>query len=230
MPAWVIPAIAAVGSVVGSLISANSQRATNQANAANVDKQLDFQREQSRTEWQRAVADISSAGLNPALAYGKGGNSSQSGAAAENRNLFPDGAAQLNRAVEAYNQFANGTAQRQLLREQTNVAAQQARAIAIGASAQQPDALLGQDKDYMQSRREGAKRDIYTNRMGKDKFDIELAATRQSTGTAAAQEKLLRTQSTLNEQEFTNEWFRKNVQPYLNSTARVRRAIIGGRF
>lgn len=55
--------------------------ATNSANQAIAQKQMDFQREMSNTAWQRGVADMSKAGINPILAATAGAASTPSGSA-----------------------------------------------------------------------------------------------------------------------------------------------------
>lgn len=59
-------AIVAGGALGGGLIGASSQEKTNQAN-------IDFATQMSNTQYQRAVADMKAAGLNPILAAGNGG-------------------------------------------------------------------------------------------------------------------------------------------------------------
>lgn len=88
--AW-IPAIA---SIAGSLIASSGQENTNEANlqiqqnnsafnAEQAQLNRDFQAQQSNTVWQRGVADMQAAGLNPMLAYSQGGNPSATGGAAQ---------------------------------------------------------------------------------------------------------------------------------------------------
>lgn len=80
-----------IGSVVGGILGYKGVRATNQANEdmaheanvmnqQNAREQMAFQAEQSSTAYQRAVADMEQAGLNPMLAYQQGGASTPGGA------------------------------------------------------------------------------------------------------------------------------------------------------
>lgn len=51
----------------------------NEASAASVRAQMDFQRDMSNTSYQRSVADMRAAGINPMLAAMRGGASTPSG-------------------------------------------------------------------------------------------------------------------------------------------------------
>lgn len=68
------------GPLIGGLFSRQGQIEANNASRESAQKQQDFQFEQSTTAWQRGVADMRSAGLNPALAYGQGPSSAMGGA------------------------------------------------------------------------------------------------------------------------------------------------------
>lgn len=69
-------------SLGSGLLNYYGQRQSNAANAAMAQRQMDFQAQMSNTSYQRGVADMSAAGLNPMLAYSQGGASSPGGASA----------------------------------------------------------------------------------------------------------------------------------------------------
>jgi len=73
-PATATLAVGALGAI--------GQHMTNASNAEQAGINRDFQERMRNTEWQAAVADMQAAGLNPALAYSRGGASSPSGSVA----------------------------------------------------------------------------------------------------------------------------------------------------
>jgi hypothetical protein len=78
------PVIGAIGSLFGQS-SANKanielQNKANAFSAKQAQKQMDFQKDMSSTAYQRSMADMKTAGLNPMLAYSQGGASTPSGA------------------------------------------------------------------------------------------------------------------------------------------------------
>jgi len=116
--------------IIGGISSALGQTSANRANRQLAREQMAFQERMSSTSWQRGVADMRSAGLNPMLAFQQGGASSPVGSSAQMQNVVPDAARTASSAVEA----AMVRKQMKLLDMQVNLTGQQA--MKAGAEAQ----------------------------------------------------------------------------------------------
>lgn len=95
------------------------QERTNAANAQMAQQQMDFQAAQTGSSWQRGVADMKAAGLNPMLAYSQGGAQSGAGSTAQMGNSLGEGANSAFSAAQTMAALKNAASQNELTNAQT---------------------------------------------------------------------------------------------------------------
>lgn len=119
----------ALGDAAPALITGGlnylGQRNQNVANAEQAQKQMDFQADQTSTSYQRGVADMKAAGLNPMLAYSQGGAASGSGAQAQMGNELGAGANSAWSAAQARQSLIQSVAQTENIQADTSNKEQQ---------------------------------------------------------------------------------------------------------
>lgn len=114
--------ISAAASLAGGAMSSAGQAAANAQNLQIAREQMQFQERMSSTAYQRAMADMRQAGLNPILAYQQGGASSPAGASAQMANAMEG----MGQGVTSAGGFARNVADLQQIKATTQTTETQA--------------------------------------------------------------------------------------------------------
>lgn len=105
------------GAIGGGLDSVLAGSASNAMAADEAQRNREFQAEMSNTAYQRAVADMKAAGLNPMLAYQQGGASSPSGSMAS----FSNPESSTGSVMSGYSAAGMASAQSDVLKSQADL-------------------------------------------------------------------------------------------------------------
>ena len=124
-----------VASLIGTGASVLGGVLSNSAAASSAQNQMNFQADMSGTAYQRAVADMKKAGLNPALAYSQGGASSPMGASYHPVNALAPASSAASQAAQLSNVQANtAVAKQQALKLSADTANVQANTALVKAN------------------------------------------------------------------------------------------------
>lgn len=160
-------AISGIGGIATNWFNSNNVDKTNEANARLAQENREFQERMSNTAYQRGMSDMKAAGLNPILAYQKGGASSPTGSQATAMNFKADNpvdaAVNTGLAIRRSNQELENM---KLTGE--NIKTDTALKEANAAKTMSEDKILGENLSEAQLKSIRAKldRDIYTNSAG----------------------------------------------------------------
>lgn len=130
--------LSGASSLAGSWLDFYGGRKANADNATAAAENRDWQEHMSNTAYQRAVADMRKAGINPMLAFSQGGASTPSGGAATSSNVFSGAGEKLSHSARALTdafgkqQLYNMEAQGRLYDAQADQAAASARSVKAG--------------------------------------------------------------------------------------------------
>ena len=150
------PMVAALGATaIGSYLQYQGQRETNEANAAEAERNRQFQAQQtsaqqvfqqqmSDTAHQREVEDLKKAGLNPALSSNSGGASTPSGASASGAQAsFDNPYAGFGNIVNSAMGVARGVAEIKSIEKDNQFKDAQIKKLGVDTRKGEKDAIVG---------------------------------------------------------------------------------------
>lgn len=179
-----------ISSIISGGASLLGGMQTNSANADMARQQMAFQAQQTGSAYQRAVADMKKAGLNPMLAYSQGGASSGSGATAQMQNALDLGVSSARQSASVRSSISTQAAQRDLTAAQIKQTAAQTETAKTAADLNRANAV-------------------------KAMADADLSQTNAKAAALNNTLKATTLQRALNDQWAAKTWYGKYVMPFL---------------
>lgn len=112
------PLVPAIATGLSGIFGVAGQTSANAANAAEARRNRQWQERMSNTAYQRQVADMRAAGLNPAMAYPQSGATTPGGGQARMEDVAAPGVSAARGALDSFNDFKTRTAQTRLTNAQ----------------------------------------------------------------------------------------------------------------
>ena len=134
--------ISSAASLASGVLGYFGQRETNKENKKMAREQMAFQERMSSTAYQRAVADMEAAGINPSLAFSQGGASTPGGASSVMGNAVQAGVSSALDIKRAKAEVENLQEQNKNLQEQNKQISSQTELNKANAVAARNEAML----------------------------------------------------------------------------------------
>lgn len=243
--------VAAAMPLIGQGLEFIGNERTNAANARQAAANRDFQERMSNTSYQRAVADMRAAGLNPALAYQQGGATAPTGASANFQNSLQGAGNNARAAAQTYQDARTAQAQRESIEAQTDLTRANAQQLRLESALKVAELQAGVNLKVANAHQMNTMTPVMRENMNVNtkladsRFYQTEEQTRQLVQTFGVRQEMLKAQlrnmltnaseteinilakklalpALANDARAQGSYFKRNISPYLNDAQAVK--------